>query len=385
MAQQFDAIVIGAGGVGSAAAYYLAKAGQKVLLLEQFELNHQKGSSYGFSRVIRYTYDNPIYVDLMRDAYPLWLALQKEAGEQLYVKTGGLDFGFPQVDTFQQMKISLDDARLDYEHLTQAEIAKRYPQFRLDDGMEGLFHLDSGLLKTSRCVLAHIRLAQERGATVLDQAPVLDIMPTANGVEVRTDKEIFQGDRLVLTIGSWAKGLLAQQGITLPLKIMPCQLGFYQPGTPANFEPGKFPVFFAHMNGDYGEMPYGIPHEDPSIGLKITTFYGWDTVEKPSEVDYTPSIEWTERIRNFAKQYIPDAAGPLISTRRCLYTLTPDKHFIVDQHPNHPQVVIGAGFSGHGFKFTTLMGKMLADLALEGSTPHNTQLFKLSRFQPVAA
>ncbi|MBE9112878.1 N-methyl-L-tryptophan oxidase [Nodosilinea sp. LEGE 07298] len=385
MAQQFDVIVIGAGGVGSAAAYYLSKAGKKVLLLEQFELNHQNGSSYGYSRVIRYTYDNPIYVDLMRDAYPLWFALQEEAGESLYVKTGGLDFGFPNTDTFRQMKASLDASGLDYEHLDKADIAQRYPQFALDDGMEGLFHADTGLLRASNCVLAHTRLAQERGATVIDQTPVLKVVPTESGVEVQTGKETFSCDRIVLTVGSWAKGLLADQGIDLPLKIMPCQLGFYQPGTPANFEPGKFPVFFAHMNGPYGEMPYGIPHEDPSIGLKITTFYGWDTVEKPSQVDYTPSQDWTERIRDFAKQYIPDAAGPLLSTRRCLYTLTPDKQFVIDQHPNHPQVVIGAGFSGHGFKFTTLMGKMLADLALDDRTPHDTSLFKLARFQLVAA
>jgi glycine/D-amino acid oxidase-like deaminating enzyme len=156
------------------------------------------------------------------------------------------------------------------------------------------------------------------------------------------------------------------------------------PKNAADFAPGKFPVFFAHMNGDFGEMPYGIPHEDPSIGVKITTFYGWDTVETPDDVDYTPSQAWTERIRDFAHQYIPAAAGPLLFTRRCLYTLTPDKDFIVDQHPDYPQVVIGAGFSGHGFKFTTLMGKMLADLAVDGSTPHDTSLFKLSRFQLVA-
>jgi monomeric sarcosine oxidase len=385
MVQHFDVIVIGAGGVGSAAAYYLAQAGQKVLLLEQFELNHQNGSSYGFSRVIRYTYDNPIYVNLMRDAYPLWFALQAEAGEQLYVKTGGLDFGFPDTDTFQRMKASLDASALDYEHLSKAEIAQRYPQFVLEDGMAGLFHADSGLLKTSRCVLAHLRLAQERGATVIDQTPVLNITPSANGVTVQTEKETFGCDRLVLTVGSWAKGLLAAQGIDLPLKIMPCQLGFYQPREPSRFEPGTFPVFFAHMNGDYGEMPYGIPHEDPSIGIKITTFYGWDTVEHPSDIDYMPSPEWTERIRNWAQQFIPDAAGPLISTRRCLYTLTPDKDFIVDQHPAYPHVVIGAGFSGHGFKFTTLLGKMLADLAIDGATPHDTSLFKLNRFQWVAA
>ncbi|MEL6763054.1 MAG: N-methyl-L-tryptophan oxidase, partial [Cyanobacteria bacterium J06607_6] len=378
MVKQFDAIVVGAGGVGSAAAYYLAKAGQKVLLLEQFELDHQNGSSYGQSRVIRYTYDNPTYVDLMRDAYPLWFALQEEAGEKLYVKTGGLDFGFPETDTFQRMKASLDESRLPYEYLSQAEIAQRYPQFALEEGMAGLFNPDGGLLKTSRCVLAHARLAQARGATVIDQTPVLNITPSENGVEVQTETETYGCDRIVLTVGSWAKGLLAEQGIDLPLKIMPCQLGFYEPKNAADFEPGKFPVFFAHMNGDYGEMPYGIPHEDPSIGVKITTFYGWDTVDKPSEVDYTPSQAWTERIRDWASQYLPDAAGPLLYTRRCLYTVTPDKDFVVDQHPDYPHVVIGAGFSGHGFKFTTLMGKMLADLAVEGKTPHDTSLFKLS-------
>ena len=191
MNNQFDVIVIGAGGVGSAAAYYLSKAGKKVLLLEQFELNHQNGSSYGYSRVIRYTYDNPIYINLMRDAYPLWFALQEEAGEQLYVKTGGLDFGLPEQETFQALKRSMDEARLDYEHLDQAEIARRYPQFALDDGMEGLFHEDSGLLRASRCVLAHTRLAQERGAVVMDQTPVVKITPTANGVEVQTETEVY--------------------------------------------------------------------------------------------------------------------------------------------------------------------------------------------------
>ncbi|MGB3291778.1 MAG: N-methyl-L-tryptophan oxidase [Phormidesmis sp.] len=385
MAQHFDAIVIGAGGVGSAAAYYLTKAGQRVLLLEQFEINHQKGSSYGHSRVIRYTYDNPIYVDLMRAAYPLWFALQAEAGEQLYVKTGGLDFGSPETDTFLALKASMDAAKLDYEYLSRSDISERYPQFALKEGMAGLFHADSGLLRASRCVLAHLRLAQARGATVMDKTPAVAVIPSEHGVVVKTAKETFTSDRIILTAGSWAKGLLAKQGIDLPLKIMPCQLGFYQPDNPADFTPGKFPVFFAHMNGQYGEMPYGIPHEDPSVGVKVTTFYGWDTVNRPEEVDYTPSDRWTEDIRDFARAYIPGAAGPLICTRRCLYTLTPDKDFIVDRHPGYPHVVVGAGFSGHGFKFTTLTGKMLADIAVEGSTPHDTSLFKVTRFQPAYA
>ena len=380
MTQQFDAIVLGAGAMGSAAAYYLAVSGQKVLLLEQFELNHQKGSSYGFSRVIRYTYDNPIYIELMRAAYPLWFALEKEAGEQLYTKTGGIDFGFPNQDTFQALRQSMDEANLNYEYLQADEVRQRFPQFSLQDGMAALFQAETGLLKASRCVLAHIRLARQRGAMIVERTPVLRIVPNLNSVEIQTESENYLAERLVVTAGSWSKAVSASLGIKLPLKIMPCQLGFYQPQEPEAFKPGRFPVFFAHINGDYGEMPYGIPHEDESIGLKITTFYGWSTVESPSEVDYNPSEEWVERIRDFSCQYIRGAAGTLISTRRCLYTLTPDKHFIVDRHPNYNHIVFGAGFSGHGFKFATLIGKILAQLALEGTTQYDLSLFKLARF-----
>ena len=384
MTQKFDAIVLGAGGMGSAAAYYLAKTGQKVLLLEQFELNHRRGSSYGFSRVIRYTYDHPAYIELMRAAYPLWFALQQEAGEQLYIKTGGLDFGFPHQQTFQKLQQSMDLANLDYEYLEKQQVERRYPQFNLDDGMAALFQSETGLLRASRCVLAHIKLAQKHGGEVIDRTPITQIIPHANSVEIHTETETYEAARLVVTGGSWSKALLAEQGIDLPLTIMPCQLGFYQPKEPSKFQPDRFPVFFAHINGEYGKMPYGIPHEEDSLGIKLTTFYGWSTVDHPSQVDYTPSQDWLERIRDFARQYVPDAAGETISTRRCLYTMTPDKHFVIDHHPNYNHIVFGAGFSGHGFKFTTLIGKILAQLATEGETPHDISLFKLSRFQQLA-
>ena len=380
MINEFDAIVLGAGGMGSAAAYYLAAAGKKVLLLEQFELNHQKGSSYGESRVIRYSYDNPIYVELMRAAYPLWFALEKEAEEKLYIKTGGLDFGDPNEETFQILKRSMDEAKLAYEYLSKEEVTQRFPQFQLDDSMAAIFQADTGLLKPSRCVLAHIRLAQKHGATIRDRTAITKINPQGDGVEVVTPTETFTADRLVITAGSWTKSLLAPLGIDLPLRIMPCQLGFYQPTDKKAFAPDRFPVFFAHMNGDYGEMPYGIPHEDDSIGVKVTTFYGWQTVEHPSQVDYTPSDEWVETMRGFSRQYIPGVAGETIYTRRCLYTMTEDKHFIIDRHPVYPHIAFGAGFSGHGFKFSTLIGKILAELVTEGKTPHDISLFKLKRF-----
>lgn len=384
MTKHFDVIVLGAGGMGSAAAYYLSKAKQRVLLLEQFELNHQKGSSYGYSRVIRYSYDNPIYVELMRAAYPLWFALQEEAKETLYVQTGGLDFGLPSQPSFGKLRDSMDQARLQYEHLSAAEASDRFPQFQFEPGMEALYQADTGLLAASKCVLAHTKCAIERGATLIDRTPVTDIEVGSDWVEVRTATETYAAGASVITAGSWSKQLLAQQGIKLSLEIMPCQLGFFEPDKPAEYEPGRFPVFFAHMNGDYGEMPYGIPSNNGS-GLKVTTFYGWDTVSSPAQVDYTPDEDWVERMRGFMAQYLPGANGPLVSTRRCLYTMSPDKDFIIDRHREHPHVVFGAGFSGHGFKFTTLVGKILADLALVGDTEYDISLFGVERFQTVTA
>lgn len=381
MTQKFGAIVIGAGGMGSAAAYYLSRAGIKVLLLEQFEIDHDRGSSHGISRIIRYAYDNPVYIELMRSAYPLWFAFEQEAGETLYVKTGGVEFGFPDEPSFQASIASMDAANLSYDRLSAHCLQKRYPQFCLSEGMEALFQADTGFLYASRCVLAHVRLARQRGTTVIDRSPVIEIIPSAEGVEVRTDKESFWGDRLVLTAGSWAKSLLRQQGLELPLEIMPCQLAFYRPENAERFIPGHFPIFFAHLKGDFGDFPYGIPHSDLNWGIKVTTFYGWPTVPSPADVDYTPSDRWVQQMQNVSHQYIPGVAGKLISTRRCLYTMTPDKHFIVDSHPDYSHIAIAAGFSGHGFKFTPLIGKILADLVTEGQTEHNLNLFQLSRFQ----
>ncbi len=227
MTHNFDAIVLGAGAMGSAAAYYLAKQRQRVLLLEQFELNHQKGSSYGYSRVIRYTHDHPIYINLAIAAYQLWEALEEEAGEKLYVKTGGLDISLPEQPTFQARLKTADEAGLDYEYLTAREVRKRFSQFHPDEGMHALYHLDTGYLRASKCVLALTRLAQTRGATLIDQTPVRSIRASENGVTVQTVTESYTASRLVLTAGSWAQAVLAQQGLNIPLCVMPMQLGFF--------------------------------------------------------------------------------------------------------------------------------------------------------------
>ena len=375
----FDAIVIGAGAMGSAAAYYLSQRQQKVLLLEQFELDHRMGSSYGFSRIIRYSYDRPEYVELAKDNYPLWFSLQAELGETLYVKTGGLDFGPSDDDTLNATIAAVKFSQIQHELLSIDEAERRFPLFRFAADFQILYQPDSGLIAASKAVLGHIKLAKQRGATVLDRTPVDQIRIHTDSIEVTTEQETFSAAKLIVTAGSWAKSLLQQTGIDLPLTPLRCQLNFVTPANPAAYEVEHCPVWIAHMQKRFPITVYGLPSHDDS-GFKIA-WHGGATVRHPSEIDYTPDAENLAGLRPFMRAHTPALAdAPLRESRICLYTQTPDEHFIIDAHPEHPHLLIGAGFSGHGFKFSTIIGKMLTDIALDGATPHNDALFKIDRF-----
>jgi sarcosine oxidase len=381
MPESFDAIVLGAGAMGSAAAYYLTQAGQRVLLLEQFEIDHTKGSSFGPSRIIRYTYDHPTYIKLSKATYPAWKALEEDAGEKLYVRTGGLDFG-PQDDAM--LRNTLDSVRLmgiPHEILTPLEAQKRFPQFRFTDDMSILYQSDSGMLPASKCVLAHLRLAKQRGATVLANTPVTKVTVQSGGVEVQANSTNFRAGKLIIATGPWAKSVLGDLGLDLPLTPMRCQVAYFHPSNSADYEPERFPTFIAHLAHIYGRMPYGMASYEDS-GVKVA-FHKGQPVNHPSEVNYAPGDDEIERIRSFTRKHLPGADAPLASTMICLYTMTPDEHFLIDRHPEHSHVVFGAGFSGHGFKFSTLIGSILADLALTGQTMHDIDLFSVSRFVKV--
>lgn len=375
----YDAIVLGAGAVGSAAAYYLTQAGQRVLVLEQFELDHQKGSSYGESRIIRYSYDFPQYIALMKAAYPLWAALEDAAGETLYFKTGGLDFGPADDPMLLNTFVSVQTAGIAHEELSPTDAMQRFPQFRFEDGWRVLYQPDSGYLAASRCVLAHLRLAEQRGATIMANAPVTAIQGKGDGIEVQTPAARYTAARLIVSAGAWAKELLDSTGLVLPLQPMRCQLSFFAGTPPENYNPEHFPVFIAHLHHLYGHhVPYGIPSH-AGTGLKVA-FHGGAEVTHPREVDYTPSEQPVTEIRKFMARHIPEANGKLLDARVCLYTMTPDEHFVVGTHPEYPQMIIASPCSGHGFKFSTLIGRILCDLALQGNTPHDISLFSVTRF-----
>lgn len=372
--QTYDVIVLGMGVAGSAAAYHLAKSGQRVLALEQFHIDHQLGSSYGVSRIIRYAYDHPAYVALAKAAFPLWRALEEEAGVQLLQQTGGLDFGKADNESLLETRDNLAAGGIAHEWLTPAEVANRFPQFRLDDDMMGVYQADAGYLAASKCVTTQVNLAQKHGAVLVTEARVTGIEPHTDSITVQTTSGRFNAARLVITAGSWAGQLLQMLDLDVPLQPTRERLMFFETAAPDQFTPDRFPVYIAHGDEDWF---YGIGSIDGS-GLKSAVHSGKHPTD-PDNTNREVEPEYIAEVRAFLQRHIPQGDGPVKETRVCLYTMTPDKHFILDRHPAHPHITIGAGFSGHGFKFGNLTGQILADLALEGTTAHDISLFTLGR------
>ncbi len=377
----YDTIVLGGGVMGGATAYYLAKNGERVLLLEQFEFGHIWGSSHGDSRIIRYSYNEPRYIGLARSAYHLWSQVEAEIGEQLLIKTGGIDFGKQDEKTLLDTLHSVQMANISHEWLGADEANERFPQFHFDDDMCVLYQADSGMLKADACLQAHLRLAGKYGATLVEKSPVTKIDIHPDSVTVHTTNNQYTSARLVVTAGAWTKRLLGEIGMNVPLQPLRCQVAYFNPQNddPMRYDSSQMPVYIWHRNQNINEAMYGLPSLNGS-GVKAA-FHTGQKINHPSEVDYTAHESGVMAIRQTLQPYLPRVmAGDLLVTYICLYTMTPDEDFIIDHHPQHKHVVIGAGFSGHGFKFSTLIGKMLTDLVLTGETPHDTSLFKLSRF-----
>jgi sarcosine oxidase len=373
----YDLIVIGAGAIGSATAYHAAKAGNKVLLLEQYAIDHQRGSSYGYSRIIRYAYDHAVYVELAKAAYPAWRAFEQDSGETIYTRTGGLDLAPPGEPLFEAMVKCLSEADVPHFVLDAAESRELYPQFQPDSDMKILYQPDAGVLRASKSVRAHVRLAQQYGADVRDSSPVVKITPLVDGVEVETTSGTFSAARLVLAPGAWLNHLLQPLGLKLPLQPIAPQENYFNALEPDQFKSERFPVWIAHVQSSFGQILYGLPDIDGS-GVKIGLHSGPPI--DPENPSREPDAQTSAAMFTWAQQYIPQAAGTLATSRVCLYTLTPDEHFVIDRHPQHPQIIITSCCSGHAFKFSTLLGAMLSNYAFTGQTQHDISSFTLSRF-----
>lgn len=375
----YDLVILGAGGVGSAAAYHGARTGLKTLLLEQFEFDHQHGSSHGQSRIIRYAYDHPVYVVMAKRAYKAWEKIEAEIDQRLYEQTGGIDFG-PATDTsMQDFEASLRAESIDFELLQAAEAEKRFPQFRFAEDWQVIYQADAGILRASACVRAHLELARRHGAELRDRTPVIGLTPHVSGVTLQTQDGPIHADRLIVSPGGWGQTVFGWLGLDLPVVPVKTHEVYFDVEPRTDYDISAFPIFIAHLADRFPFWPYGLPSVDGS-GLKVG-LHGGPPIPNMDTLDRTPSTDAIATVRDFMRACIPAGAdAPLKSARVCLYTMTPDEHFILDRHPVYPHIAIAACCSGHAFKFTTVLGEILVDLVRDGHTQSNIDLFSLSRF-----
>ncbi|EMA32377.1 N-methyl-L-tryptophan oxidase [Halobiforma nitratireducens] len=377
MTERYDAIVLGVGGMGSAAVAHLADRGVDVLGLERYDVPHDYGSSHGRSRIFRLAYgEDPAYVPLLRRADELWMELEDEHDEQLLCRTGSIDAGPADSDFVATSARSCEEHDLEHERLSSAELSERYPGYELPDEYEAVFQPDGGFLAPEKCIVAHVDRAHRAGATIRARERVVDWTPTGtdDGVRVETDHDAYEADALVVTAGAWAARFVDElAGVLEPERQV---VTWLQPEEPARFQPDRFPVWNLETpDGRY----YGFPvHDLP--GFKFGRYHHREEIVDPDAFEREPTQADERLLREFAEAYFPAGAGPTMRMESCLFTNTPDEHFVLDTLSDHPQVAIGAGFSGHGFKFASVVGEILADLALEGETDHDVDMFSLDRF-----
>jgi sarcosine oxidase len=374
----YDAIVAGLGGMGSAAAYQLAGRGRRVLGLERYTPAHDRGSSHGQSRMIRQAYfEDPSYVPLLFRAYELWEQLERETGVDLMTLGGGLMIGPPGSRPFTGSKATADEYGLPYEVLDAVELKRRYPVFEPTEDTVALFEEKAGIVRPEAAVKAHLDRATAMGADLRFGEEILTWEPTASGVRVETASGAYEAERLVVSAGAWAPKLLADLG--LPLEVTRQILFWFDPiGGVEPFLPDRFPVYI--WEPEDGNSFYSMPaHDGPDGGVKVAFFRADGMPADPDTIDREVHDHEVDFIRSYLEKYVPALDGELLYARTCMYTNTPDEHFVISTHPEYPQVAIAAGFSGHGFKFCGVVGEILADLVTEGETNHPTDLFSPTR------
>jgi sarcosine oxidase len=371
----YDVIVLGVGGMGAATLFELARRGRRVLGLERFAVGHDRGSSHGGTRIIRRAYyEHPDYVPLVRRAYEGWYELEQRTGRRLLTECPCLSLGPPDSPLVAGVRASSERHGLPIESLSASELRKRWPTFRAENGFVGVLERSAGFLAVDDCVRGHAGAARSLGAEVRDQEAALEWRAGGAGVEVRTERGRYTAAKLVLTAGPWAGALLAARGAMLT--VMRQTVFWFGPREPARFRRDLFPIFIADTPGGYF---YGLPMIDPD-GVKVARHYGAPELPGPDAVEREVTEADEAPVRAFVQRYLPEADGPRRRASVCLYTLTPDRHFVIDRHPDHAGVVLACGFSGHGYKFAPVVAEVLADLAEEGRTRWPVEMFRLSRF-----
>lgn len=370
-----DILIVGGGVMGCAAAYHLAKAGQRVLLLEQFTIGNRNGSSHGASRLFRLIHDGTDYVELARTAYQGWRELESHSNTRLLQRVDGLDLG--RESALAGFRATMESTGVWFEAIDRDEIEHRFPHFALPEDSVGLYQHDYGLIAADRTVGTLAKQARLHGATILESERVQQVRASGSGVEVRTDTATYAANRLILSAGPWMRPLTQQLDLRLPLKVTKELSTYYRPPSPEAFTPDRFPIFRHHLPEPTARWGVGFPvFEHP--GVKMVVDCAGPVVD-PADPDRAADSTQQDSARSYVARVLPSLGNDIIDTETCLYTMTPDEDFIIDLHPTFPQIVIASPCSGAGFKFAPLIGQILADLATHGSTEHNIDRFRLDR------
>ncbi len=375
MANSFDVIVVGLGAMGSATLHQLAHRGHRVLGLEKFAPGHAHGSSHGKSRIIREAYfEDPRYVPLVQRAYECWRALEAESGVTVLRQTGGLMIGAPDSDVVSGATLSAKLHDLPHEMLTASDLRARYPAFRPNADDVAVFEPRAGMLAPELAITTYVELARREGAIAKSGEAMRSWRAVGDGVEVTTDRDVYTAAKLVLTVGAWAGTVLEELGV--PFVVQRNVLYWFTPAAhPEYFTPERFPIFIHDLAP--GLTSYGFP--DTGDGVKLALHHFGENAD-PDALRKMVSEGEVAFMRTVLQQYMPDANGPLREAQACMYTNVPDDHFVIDVHPAHPAVIVASPCSGHGFKFSSALGEVLADMATNRPVAFDTSLFSLARF-----
>ncbi len=372
--KHYDVIVVGVGGMGSAATFHLAKRGLKVLALEQFNIPHNLGSSHGITRIIRLCYyEDPSYVPILQRSFELWRELQVHVDQRLLYETGSIDAGAEGTLTFEGSLSSCKLHGLKHEVLNSQELKKRFPAYELPNDIRAVYQQDGGFLLPEKCIVAHVMAAQAFGADIRARESVKSWTPTSQGVRVESTQGTYEAEQIVFTAGAWIGQLLPKMGSFTRVERQ--VLGWFQPLEQKIFKPDLFPVF--NMQVSEGRY-YGLP-EFEVPGFKLGRYHHLDQQINPQDLNPSCSEGDESILRTFVAKYFPKANGPTMALAPCMFTNTFDEHFIIDEDPEHSQVLIVSPCSGHGFKFCSVVGEITADLVQKRRTDLDISLFRLKK------
>ena len=370
--ESFDVAVVGMGALGSAAAYHLARKGVSVVAFEQFELGHVRGASHDTSRIIRTSYGESEYVRLAQSAYRDWADFEEVAGETFVTVTGGLIF-IPQDSPYSVsgFSTSLAAEGVPFEVLDRDEVAARWPQFRLPENVLAVYTPDSGIVHASRSVAALQMQARAHGAVIRDRTPVRSLNPDASGVVIRTANGDVHAGKVVLATDAWTNTLLEPLGAAIPLVTMQEQVTYFKPTAEEQFDRERFPVWIWEDEVCfYGFPTFGEPTIKAARDLS-------NNVMTPEERTYVPSPELLEQLSSFMRETVPES-GEVLRTVTCQYAITADRNFVISPLEDYPDIIVALG-AGHAFKFTPAIGRILAELAVDGETSDDISTFTAPR------